>query len=456
MKWAVSTRMLVATVVSLAVALFVATVVSRVLLAAGYTRVVSGTVRALVQQPGELDRCQAQPATWNPVFGDLHLSAYDSNGTSANPTAPALSPDLLNEALTSPSKAASRLPGNHQLGAVVIRVADSGPCALVQVEWKSAWSRGSFMLFIFAIVASMVLGGVMLVSFVSLRPLNRRIESVRRAALEVGAATKSPQFESGDDELGHISRALQAAHTRIRADAAALDARRRELERHLSDVSHDLRTPLASLQLALEAVHTNAAPTQQPLVSAALQDVVYLSSLTANLGLASRLRDGQALRADEGFDLSALVERVAERCTFFARHKGIEFGCAVPERPVWVAAESVAVEQALRNVVDNAITYVDAGGHIALLLEVEGASFTITVADDGPGVAPTELPRLNERTFRSDAARQRDPRGSGLGLAITAEVCRTYGWALSFDAVEPRGLKVIISGRSTSSPQATT
>jgi signal transduction histidine kinase len=75
-----------------------------------------------------------------------------------------------------------------------------------------------------------------------------------------------------------------------------------------------------------------------------------------------------------------------------------------------------------------------------------GKTFTLVVADDGPGVLPAELPHLGERTFRSDEARQRDPSGSGLGLAITSEICGRCGWNLSFERQEPKGLKVEIAG----------
>jgi signal transduction histidine kinase len=92
------------------------------------------------------------------------------------------------------------------------------------------------------------------------------------------------------------------------------------------------------------------------------------------------------------------------------------------------------------------VTHGDRGGHVAVVLHADGRSFVLSVADDGPGVPPAALPRLGERTFRSDEARERDPRGSGLGLAITSEVCARCGWKLSFDAEQPKGLRVTLTG----------
>jgi signal transduction histidine kinase len=112
-----------------------------------------------------------------------------------------------------------------------------------------------------------------------------------------------------------------------------------------------------------------------------------------------------------------------------------------------VRCNAVAVERALANLVDNAVAYGDPHGHVAVVLAHRPAGgFELEIRDDGPGVTPDSLARLGQAEFRSDHARQRDPRGSGLGLAITAELCRRTGWTLAFSALEPRGLLVRVTG----------
>jgi signal transduction histidine kinase len=227
-----------------------------------------------------------------------------------------------------------------------------------------------------------------------------------------------------------------------------VESRHAALQRHLADVSHDLKTPISSLHLALEqALEDSKEPALRPLLASAMNDAVYLAALTSNLRLASEMRDGWSPAGPgASVDLTDVATRVVTRARFFAKQRGLTLEVAVPDNPTMAGCDALAAEQALSNVIENALTHGEAGGHVAVVLETSAASFTLTVADDGPGIAPAELPRLGERTFRSDAARQRDPRGSGLGVAITNEVCARCGWTLSFEAEEPHGLRVTMAG----------
>jgi len=138
----------------------------------------------------------------------------------------------------------------------------------------------------------------------------------------------------GGNEVDEVARALDTAHGRIRTDAALLEHQRNALERHLIEVSHDLRTPLTSLQAALErASDTTNAALRGELLAGALFDVVYLSALTDNLRLASQLRDGATTRlACDDVDLCELVERIAVRARVLTRRRNVSPSARRPTR----------------------------------------------------------------------------------------------------------------------------
>jgi signal transduction histidine kinase len=119
-----------------------------------------------------------------------------------------------------------------------------------------------------------------------------------------------------------------------------------------------------------------------------------------------------------------------------------------------VRCNPTLLEQAVSNLLHNALTHGDPGGHVVAVLEEVGPErFRLTVLDDGPGLPTEELERLGERLFRSGEARRRDPRGSGLGVAIVRELCRRAGLTLTFEPNAPRGLKVVIEGpRASAGP----
>lgn len=405
----------------------------------------------------ELRRCETEPEKWAIEVGSGgRLDAYDvATLRSRNPKSPPLD-EALWAKLNSGEFAPVQLPrlGSDRGGTMVIRAAPEGPCSLIQATWppRVPWRRHLLYLMLAGAVIVMALAAALGVLAVVV-PLTRRIDRLRAAAGRVGSpAEYASAGDSKSDELGELSSILDDAHERIRADAAMLEDRQKALERYLSDVAHDLKTPIASLQIALEqAAHCSRDATLDEILKGSLKDVVYLSALTSNLRLACQLRDGwDPAAGDATVDLGEVVERVALRVRYFAKSRSIQLDVARPDAPVLARCHSTAAEQVITNLVENAVSYGDPGGHVAVLLESQTDRFNLTVVDDGPGVLPSELPRLGERTFRSDEARQREPNGSGLGLAISSEVCAHCDWSLSFAREEPRGLRVTIKGERIS------
>jgi signal transduction histidine kinase len=404
-------------------------------------------------QHHERARCEENPGAWSiSMMYGARAYAYDLQTlTSPNPEAPPLRVELWNEVAHGEDPPVSVDFGlwRAEGGAAVMNGGGSGPCTVLQATWPhqpiEAAARRSIT---WGLIAVVLLAPALAFLTVVL-PLLRRIERLRKAAERVGdVEAYVPATRHSDDALGQLWRALDRAHRRIREDASSLEQRQLDLQRHLADVAHDLKTPISSLQLALEqAADENRDADVAGQLSRALEDTVYLAALTSNLRLASQIREGWDPGATSATaDLTETVDRVVGRARFFARRKGVALEAAVPDGPTLVRCDPVAAEQALSNVVENAVTHIDRGGHVAVLLHAADSGFVLTVADDGPGVPPAALPRLGERTFRSDEARERDPRGSGLGLAITSEVCTRCGWKLSFEPEKPKGLRVTLAG----------
>jgi len=166
-----------------------------------------------------------------------------------------------------------------------------------------------------------------------------------------------------------------------------------------------------------------------------------------NLGAVAKLDNGGWRPASVSVDLNALVCRVVSRHRVIARRLEIAVEFAVPDDPITAVGDLTLLEQAVSNVVYNAVRHNRPGGHVAVILNaIAGDRFSLRVVDDGPGVPITELARLVERGFRGAEARTRSPDGLGLGLDITRRVAELHHLELRLGSSEYDGLQVELEG----------
>jgi signal transduction histidine kinase len=181
-------------------------------------------------------------------------------------------------------------------------------------------------------------------------------------------------------------------------------------------------------------------------LTGALRESYYIVALLRNLALAAKLDGGQPKATHDSVDLGELVARATARHRFMAAQQDVELNYATPEPPLLVRGDSVSLEQAVSNVIYNAVAYNQSGGHVAVLLERQSDdSFVLQVTDDGPGVAEEELAHLVERHYRGDSARSRS-QGGGLGLNIAHRVALLHGWEMRLATSPGGGLEVSFRG----------
>jgi len=155
----------------------------------------------------------------------------------------------------------------------------------------------------------------------------------------------------------------------------------------------------------------------------------------------------EAPRAAElaGLDEPA-AERVVARHAPIAKAREISLEHAVPPEPLAASGDVTLLEQAVSNLIHNAVRYIEPGGHVAVVLARVGARFSLRVLDDGPGIPPELRARVFERAFRADSARTRHPGGLGLGLSIALDVASRHGFELDLRTAEAGGAEFELRG----------
>jgi signal transduction histidine kinase len=251
----------------------------------------------------------------------------------------------------------------------------------------------------------------------SLRPveaIRRRVATI--TAQELHARVPVP---AARDEVAALAATMNAMLDRLEASA---DAQRR----FVADASHELRSPLATIQVGLDVLAGAATTTTGATRLLRLQtEAERLGRLVADLLLLARVDEhGLALRHDD-VDLDDLA--YAERDRLRAQHPGLRVVSRI--EPVRISGDADRLERAVRNLADNAARH--AAGEVTLAVWADPDGAHLAVADDGPGIDPADRNRVFERFVRLDDSRARGDGGSGLGLAISREIVAGHGGDIS-------------------------
>jgi heavy metal sensor kinase len=217
--------------------------------------------------------------------------------------------------------------------------------------------------------------------------------------------------------------------------------------RFSADASHELKTPLALLQVELEQAlaSTPAGSSHQQVYTSLLEDVQRLKAIIQKLLLLSLVDSGKLELHRVPVDLSALLANVIEDTTALA--PGIKIEHTIP-LGVSVDADSLLLEQALQNLAGNALKYNRPGGTVRFELKTDGDITTVTVGNTGAGISAEDRPRIFERFFRGDRARKHDgSSGVGLGLSLSREIIRAHGGDLSLGPAQDDWTTFIVTLR---------
>lgn len=385
------------------------------------------------------------------------LYGYDAEGRAIDPDAPVLAPPELAALAAGELVSRSTLWNAGEVEILLRAPWGTGPCAVVLARGtKEPW-LGAILppTRVWLAPIAVVLLAVVIAVGPFVRRIRRLAAAVERQAAS-GYADEEPAVAPGGDEVDELSRAFAAAGREVRAQLAARDRRERALREFLDDTTHDVMIPLTVLQGHLAALRDRGAAGQAldgTTLGAAMQESHYIASLLHNLALAARLdADGPELQRGP-VELGALVERVAARHRPIAEQLGVALEHTVPDPPRWAEADLTMLEQALGNLVYNAIRHNHRGGHVAIFVDDAGPGrFVAHVLDDGPGIAAEQLTAVRERGVRGNEARTRAPGGRGLGLDIAVRVCELHGYALRMGPSEAGGLHVEVEGDRAAAP----
>jgi two-component system sensor histidine kinase CpxA len=273
---------------------------------------------------------------------------------------------------------------------------------------------------------------LLLARYISL-PIVRLQRASRALAAGVLETRVGSPSNRRSDEVGILARDFDTMAERIQALVT-------DKETLLRDLSHELRSPLARMRMALALAQRRASDAVQPDLSRIEKEAEQLDELIGQIMILARLRSQDAPKR-ESLQLDELVNQVLDDARFEHPDARIEFHAG---GPAVVLADKRGLRSAIENVVRNALTYAGTDGPIEVRLERSDDGFALRVSDSGPGVAAEDLTRIFEPLYRADTSRDHKTAGQGIGLAITARVMELHGGQVSAANRAGGGLEITL------------
>ena len=280
------------------------------------------------------------------------------------------------------------------------------------------------------------------VAYALARSISRPIARLTEGATAMSRGDYSRRITvSGHDELA----ALTERFNEMAREVGSAHQMERDF---VANVSHDLKTPLTSIQGFSQAMLDGAITEPEGFKQAAgiiNSEAERMSRLVSELLNLSRLQNGLKDLRTGPLELRALLVGLASALRPQALATGVQLDVTAAQKDVWVSADPDRLKQALGNVVDNALKYTPSGGSVHIELTTLGQAAQVTVRDTGPGIPPDDLPRVMERFYQVEKSRaSADGRSAGLGLAIAREIVSAHGGQISVASSAGTGTTVCV------------
>jgi signal transduction histidine kinase len=321
-------------------------------------------------------------------------------------------------------------PVAGQWAVAPVRIGDAVPAAVLVARGRPIGAIAREMAPWLAVgLAALLAAGTALAAVAIFRPAHARLHDLEGAVRRFGDGDRAARASTdGGDEVSEVARAFNRMADEAAAREAALveaDRARRQL---LADVSHELRTPLTSIRGYAETLalpgFAPATPQGQQAVRVVGIEAQRLAGIVDDLLDLARLDAGGATLERGPVPVQDLFARVEERHGPAAAAASIALSRRIEPGAEMIAGDGVRLEQALQNLVANAVRHARPGGAVSLTARRDGDAVVVQVTDDGAGIDPVHLPHVFDRFYKADPSRGA---GTGLGLSIVKAIVERHG-----------------------------
>lgn len=299
------------------------------------------------------------------------------------------------------------------------------------------------------ILCGYALGAAALPSLAFGRSVGSRLEKVGHAAEQIANGDRTARVRlSGNDDIARLANAFDSMAGRLEEADSRRDAMERSRRDLFAAISHDLRTPLSSFRLMLEALADGVVTDEETTaryLATMTHEVERLSLLIDDLFELARI-DGGALRLRlEQTVIDDVVAAAVVGAMPSAEHAKVAVSFQPGPPGTTLNADPQRLTRVLANLLQNAIRHTPPDGSVTVSTNATDAEVLVTVADTGGGIPPSEVAHVFERFYRVDKSRSRVAGGSGLGLSISRGIIEAHGGRIWIDETGSTGTRVMFA-----------
>lgn len=318
--------------------------------------------------------------------------------------------------------------------------------AVPESQLSSAWLELAPRLGLAGVIALVI--AVSVAFFVS-RSISDPLARITQASVQMAQGNYDVHIPfGGRDEVGRLSEAFNHM-------AREVNSSQRMMKELLANVSHELKTPLTSIQGFSQAMLDGAITDEEAFRESCgiiNEEANRMRVLVDDLLLLSQIESGQTTMEHAHVDLGSLLERTLERFQWALRNAGITAGMNIDWLPA-IHGDERRLERVFSNLVENAVRHTPPGGTITIsAVAKRGGELSVGIHNTGSFIAPEDLPRVFERFFQVDRARARKGGSSGLGLSIVAEIVEAHGGRVHAVSDAGRGTEFIVTLPGATAP----
>lgn len=321
--------------------------------------------------------------------------------------------------------------GDKRLGELIVSQADGELLTREERHLRHSLDR------LHLVAGALSVAGALAVSFLLAQTLARPLRRIRRTAQAMEQGDLSSRVKlSGGAEVAAVGHALNRL-------AETLEHEERLRRESVSDLAHELRTPVTGLLSRIEAAQDGVIPDLDQNLSAMHAEALRLARFLDDL---SRLADAQqpGLLVDKReVDLAGIVRREVDALDELVDEAGLTLTTNL--LPAHVRGDAQRLGQIAVNLLTNAIRYTNPGGTIAVRVGTAGGEAFLEVADTGIGIGPDELPYVFKRFWRGEKSRSRVTGGAGVGLAIADELARAHDGRIDVESIPGSGSRFTLA-----------